>query len=137
MIVQPKDGGAPRRLVEAHVVEDQRGALVAVREHVDRGLRPGHQHPVDPDQSLRSFSRFHCREHINHPRGQPQLTGRNPATQHPKIPTPESARRIDMHRIEGPIRKGTELVRLSAALYRELALSALKLLPIRRVKALL
>ena len=42
-----------------------------------------------------------------------------------------------MHRIEGPIRKGTELVRLSAALYRELALSALKLLPIRRVKALL
>jgi hypothetical protein len=42
-----------------------------------------------------------------------------------------------MHRIEKPIRKGTELVRLSAALYRELALSALQLLPIRRVKALL
>jgi hypothetical protein len=41
------------------------------------------------------------------------------------------------HPIEGPIRKDTELVRLSAALYRELALSALKLLPIRRVKALL
>jgi hypothetical protein len=40
-----------------------------------------------------------------------------------------------MHRIEKPIRKGTELVRLSAALYRELALSALQLLPIRRVKA--
>jgi hypothetical protein len=40
-----------------------------------------------------------------------------------------------MHRVEKPIRKGTELVRLSAALYRELALSALQLLPIRRVKA--
>jgi hypothetical protein len=42
-----------------------------------------------------------------------------------------------MHRIEKPIRKGTELVRLSAALYRELALSAIQLLPIRRMKALL
>ena len=42
-----------------------------------------------------------------------------------------------MHRIEKPIRKGTELIRLSAALYRELALSALRLVPIRRVKALL
>jgi len=42
-----------------------------------------------------------------------------------------------MHRVEGPIRKGTELLRLSAALYRELALSALQLLPIRRLKALL
>ena len=42
-----------------------------------------------------------------------------------------------MHRIEGTIRKGTELVRLSAALYRELTLSALQLLPIRRVKALI
>jgi hypothetical protein len=41
-----------------------------------------------------------------------------------------------MHRVERPIRKGTELVRLSAALYRELALSALQLLPIQRVKAL-
>lgn len=42
-----------------------------------------------------------------------------------------------MHRVEGSIRKGTELVRLSVALYRELALSALQLVPIRRVKALL
>lgn len=42
-----------------------------------------------------------------------------------------------MHRIEGPIRKGTDLVRLSAALYCELAVSALQLLPIRRVKTLL
>jgi hypothetical protein len=42
-----------------------------------------------------------------------------------------------MHRIEGPIRKGTHLVRLSAALYCELAVSALQLLPIRRVKTLL
>ena len=42
-----------------------------------------------------------------------------------------------MHRVEGSIRKGTELLRLSAAFYRELALSALQLVPIRRVKALL
>jgi hypothetical protein len=42
-----------------------------------------------------------------------------------------------MHRVEGSIRKGTDLVRLSAALYRELAVSALQLLPIRRVKTLL
>jgi hypothetical protein len=42
-----------------------------------------------------------------------------------------------MHRVEESIRKGTELVRLSVALYRELALSALQLVPIRRVKALL
>jgi hypothetical protein len=42
-----------------------------------------------------------------------------------------------MHRIQAPLRKGTELVKLSAALYRELALSALQLLPIRRVKTLL
>ena len=42
-----------------------------------------------------------------------------------------------MHRIEGPIRKGTDLVRLGAALYCELAVSALQLLPIRRVKTLL
>jgi hypothetical protein len=42
-----------------------------------------------------------------------------------------------MHRVEGPIRWGTALVRLSAALYREIALSALQLLPIRRVRALL
>ena len=42
-----------------------------------------------------------------------------------------------MHRVEGSIRKGADLVRLSAALYRELALSALQLLPIRRVKTLL
>jgi hypothetical protein len=41
-----------------------------------------------------------------------------------------------MHRIERRIRKGTELMKLSAALYRELALSALQLLPIRREKAL-
>jgi hypothetical protein len=41
-----------------------------------------------------------------------------------------------MHRVEGSIRRGTALVRLSAALYRELALSALQLLQIRRVKAL-
>jgi hypothetical protein len=41
-----------------------------------------------------------------------------------------------MHRVQTPIRKGTELVKLSAALYRELAVSALQLLPIRRVKAL-
>lgn len=42
-----------------------------------------------------------------------------------------------MHRVEGSIRKGTDLVKLGAALYRELALSALQLLPIRRVKTLL
>lgn len=42
-----------------------------------------------------------------------------------------------MHRVEGPIRKGTDLVRLGAALYCELAISALHLLPIRRVKTLL
>ena len=42
-----------------------------------------------------------------------------------------------MHRVQKPIRKGTELVKLSAALYRELAFSALQLLPIRRVKTLL
>jgi hypothetical protein len=41
-----------------------------------------------------------------------------------------------MHRVEGSIRKSTDLVRLSTALYRELAFSALQLLPIRRVKAL-
>jgi hypothetical protein len=41
-----------------------------------------------------------------------------------------------MHRVQIPIRKGTELVKLSAALYRELAVSALQLLPIRRVKSL-
>ena len=42
-----------------------------------------------------------------------------------------------MHRVERPIRKSTELVRLSAALYRELVLSALQLIPIRRVKTLI
>ena len=42
-----------------------------------------------------------------------------------------------MHRIQTPIRKGADLVKLSAALYRELAISAIQLLPIRRVKALL
>jgi hypothetical protein len=42
-----------------------------------------------------------------------------------------------MHRVERPIRKGAELAKLSAALYRELAFSALQLLPIRRVKTLL
>jgi len=41
-----------------------------------------------------------------------------------------------MHRVERPIRKGTELVRLSAGLYRELVFSALQLLPIRRLRAL-
>jgi hypothetical protein len=42
-----------------------------------------------------------------------------------------------MRRVEGQIRKGTELVKLSAALYRELAFSALQLLPLRRMRALL
>ena len=42
-----------------------------------------------------------------------------------------------MHRVERQIRRGTELVKLSAALYCELAVSALRLLPIRRVKTLL
>jgi hypothetical protein len=42
-----------------------------------------------------------------------------------------------MHRVERQIRRGTELVRLSAALYCELAVSALQLLPIRRVRTLL
>jgi hypothetical protein len=42
-----------------------------------------------------------------------------------------------MHRIEEPICRGTELVRLSAALYSELAISGLQLLPIRRAKTLL
>jgi hypothetical protein len=39
-----------------------------------------------------------------------------------------------MDRVERQIRRGTELVRLSAALYCELSVSALQLLPIRRVK---
>ena len=42
-----------------------------------------------------------------------------------------------MRRVEEPIRKGTELVKLSAALYRELAFSAFQLLPLRRMRALL
>ena len=42
-----------------------------------------------------------------------------------------------MHRVESPIQKSTELMKLSAALYRELVLSALQLLPIRRVKGLI
>jgi hypothetical protein len=41
-----------------------------------------------------------------------------------------------MHHVERQIRKGTELVKLSAALYCELAVSALQLLPIARVKSL-
>ena len=41
-----------------------------------------------------------------------------------------------MDRVQGSIRKGTELVKLSAALYRELAVSALQLLPIRRIRTL-
>ena len=41
-----------------------------------------------------------------------------------------------MHRVERQIRRGTDLVKLSAALYCELAVSALQLLPIRRVKSL-
>jgi len=41
-----------------------------------------------------------------------------------------------MHRVEKPIRRGAELLKLSVALYRELAFSALQLLPIRRIKAL-
>ena len=42
-----------------------------------------------------------------------------------------------MSRVQRPIRRGAELVKLSVALYRELAVSALQLLPIRRVKTLL
>ena len=41
-----------------------------------------------------------------------------------------------MDRVERQIRKGTDLVKLSATLYCELAVSALQLLPIRRVKTL-
>jgi hypothetical protein len=42
-----------------------------------------------------------------------------------------------MHPVERQIRKGTELVKLSAALYCELAVSALQLLAIGRLKTLL
>jgi hypothetical protein len=42
-----------------------------------------------------------------------------------------------MQRVETPIRRSAELVKLSAALYRELAFSALQLLPLGRMKTLL
>jgi hypothetical protein len=42
-----------------------------------------------------------------------------------------------MQRVQKPIRRGAELVKLSVALYRELAFSALQLLPIRLMKGLI
>ena len=42
-----------------------------------------------------------------------------------------------MPRVQRQVRKGAELMKLSTALYRELALSALQLRPLGRVKTLL
>lgn len=42
-----------------------------------------------------------------------------------------------MARVQRQVRKGAELVKLSTALYRELALSALQLVPLGRARTLL
>ena len=56
--VHPKDRGPPWGLAHAHVVEDEGAALHAVREHVHRGVLPGHELAVQPDPALdRGFLR--------------------------------------------------------------------------------
>ena len=100
VVVEAEDRRAPRRLVHAHVVEDQRAALMRVGEHVDGRLGPGQQAAVDPEEAVRSRrggARRHGHERIpDHPAGTGARPGatrggrawlaangpRNPATPH-------------------------------------------------------
>jgi hypothetical protein len=122
--------------MDAHVVEDERAPLEAVGEHVDRGVLPRHELPVDPDGAIdpRFRSGGHRPNLAVQGLGSQGGLGRVGAagweilrdhhdTRPGLEPTPERENRM----LKKARDKATEILVISADLYRDMTLSALRL----------
>ena len=118
--------------MDAHVVEDQGAPLQAVGQHVDRGLVPGNQLAIDPDQPVDTVGcRLGHAGKVSRPRGRSRsgLKSEKEASDLPLNRPPGPLPIVRSSIVKTAIHKVTEVILVTADLYRELTLSALRLLP--------
>ena len=128
--------------MDAHVVEDQRAALEAVRQKMNCCPLPGDELPIHPDLAIDLGRGGVRRKRARHGAGMYHA----PAGWTPGSPLPgKSSGRRGRCVTPGPlgplhpryredpmkrmIRKAAEVVTASAGLYREMTLNALRLMP--------
>ena len=64
MPIQSEYSTPSGRLFDAHEVKYKRATLEAMRQHVDRGIPPGHKSAIEPNKAIYFGNFLHGRECI-------------------------------------------------------------------------